>query len=509
MKSIFSFWAIYMIAFFISAQSPFQVSQYRCWGGNNADIFYVLKPYNSQIFMLGGSTKSTSGFISGSYGDWDGFVSFFDHQLNPLKSVVIGGNHRDEVKDLIVTELGTILLLHSSQSTNGNYSGNHGEKDACLQPYDFQSEWLGQLKLFGGSFDDELFSISKKTAGGYLLAGYSMSSDGHLTNNYGSADAWILNLSSTLNVNWSRSYGGSNYDYFTNVFQFPDGNIIAVGNTYSNDVMIHNNKGGKDVWIVKLNSMGDTIWTKTIGGSHYDEVVQARLLNDSTVILFGYTSSSDGDFVIVSAHGRVTSYQGFIYVFDKNGEMLFKALLSHSTDDYFYTDGFGTTNQSYIATGLHSNQFTLTAILSEIHSNNIHTSDFDYGISDHVVKVLQLEDSVLVMSCITSSPTIPQFQGLYDILLLKVKYTTADIHHFNFNNFTIYPNPAHDFIYVNLSNDLLPCEYVIHSMDGKIITHGYLNTERCIFPISDLSAGQYFLSIQSSSVSMTRPFMKY
>ena len=65
---------------------------------------------------------------------------------------------------------------------------------------------------------------------------------------------------------WSRSFGGSNKDVPFSIIETSDGGIAVAGITKSNNGDVFGHHGNQDVWIIKLNSEGDTIWTKTYGG---------------------------------------------------------------------------------------------------------------------------------------------------------------------------------------------------------------------------------------------------
>src|SRR4030042_1816215 len=85
---------------------------------------------------------------------------------------------------------------------------------------------------------------------------------------------------------WTKTYGGDNVEYGYSVKQTSEGGFIVVGSTKSYG------NGGYDVWLLKLNADGDTIWASTYGGP-YDEAGHFVLQN------------SDGSYIIV---GRKNNY---------------------------------------------------------------------------------------------------------------------------------------------------------------------------------------------------------
>ena len=111
-------------------------------------------------------------------------------------------------------------------------------------------------KSLGGTADDIASSIPITSDGGYIVAGGSSSNNDDVSGNNGSHDCWIVKLTSTAEITWQKSFGGSSIDAATSIQQTSDGGYIFAGYTESDDGDVTVNKGGSDYWIVKLNSSG-------------------------------------------------------------------------------------------------------------------------------------------------------------------------------------------------------------------------------------------------------------
>ncbi len=156
-------------------------------------------------------------------------------------------------------------------------------------------EWK---KCFGGSEEDFATSVEQTNDGGYIVAGYSSSTDGDLTTNNGLEDYWIVKLNNVGNIQWQRSYGGYGYDDFTTIHQTNDGGYIIGGSTISNDGDVAFNHGTADCWILKLDSLGAIEWQKSLGGSESDYTGSIQQTLDGGYILVGSTESNDGDVTV-------------------------------------------------------------------------------------------------------------------------------------------------------------------------------------------------------------------
>lgn len=84
---------------------------------------------------------------------------------------------------------------------------------------------------------------------------------------------------------FEKTYGGTGSDIGKSVHQTFDGGYIIVGNTNSFGA------GGTDIWLIKTDSLGDTLWTKTFGGTGNDCAEQMEKTSDNGYIIIGSTES--------------------------------------------------------------------------------------------------------------------------------------------------------------------------------------------------------------------------
>lgn len=137
-------------------------------------------------------------------------------------------------------------------------------------------------------------SVSVTADGGFILTGSSTSSDGDLTENKGRYDIWVVKLSPDLALEWQRDLGGSKMDDSAAVIPTSDGGYLMAGSTDSSDGDVVGYKGGGDIWLVKLDSVGNIVWSKCFGGSHWD-AASAVLETADGYVVAGYSNSEDGD----------------------------------------------------------------------------------------------------------------------------------------------------------------------------------------------------------------------
>jgi Secretion system C-terminal sorting domain len=135
-------------------------------------------------------------------------------------------------------------------------------------------------RTFGGSGFDWGNFVQQTSDSGFIITGYTYSFS------VGSADAWLIKTDASGDTLWTRTFGGSDWDNGRFVQQTLDGGYIIATETYSFGA------GSNDAWLIKTDANGDSIWTRTIGGGGSDAAYSVRQnINGGWYVLAGYTQS--------------------------------------------------------------------------------------------------------------------------------------------------------------------------------------------------------------------------
>jgi hypothetical protein len=299
--------------YLIKTDSLGDTSWTRTYGGNNIDGSSSVQQTLDGGYIIAGWTTS---FGAGSsdyylvktdsigdtlwtrtYGNTAGDEGHYVRQTMDKGYIVTGWSSRGIylVKtDSLGDTLWTNTYLDSSalgadsrtvqQTVDGGYfitgflSSGGNSRDVYLIKVDSLGNILW-TRTYGDSLDNVGFFGNQTSDGGFVITGWTYSL------NTGGYDVYLIKTDSFGDTLWTRTYGGTNKDRSLSVQQTLDGGYIISGHTFSIGA------GGADVYLIKTNSSGDTLWTKTFGGSAGENGYSIQQTLDGGYIIVGYTES--------------------------------------------------------------------------------------------------------------------------------------------------------------------------------------------------------------------------
>lgn len=248
---------------------------------------------------------------------------FAQEPLNGTASNVyqFGGSYQDKANTMLVTEEGDYILAGSTNSPDGDVSGFHwgseGKTDAWVVKVSADGELLWQ-KCLGGTQQESILSITKFD-GNYIVAGYTFSSNYDVSDNNGEGDLWLLRLNDNGDIVWEETFGGTSLEQANSLFIDNENNIVVVGYTHSNDLDVSDNYGDRDVWVIKVSSSGELLWEKTFGGTGEDTGMEITFTPDNTYAIIASTYSNDG--LVSGNHGGSDIW---VIEIDESGNLLWQ-----------------------------------------------------------------------------------------------------------------------------------------------------------------------------------------
>ncbi len=301
----------------------------RNYGGASDDFATAVLQTDDGGYMVAGGTVSFDGDVSGNHGQEDAWLLRLDAIGNIVWKKCYGGTQNDRAERIRPTTDGGFVVAGYSQSSNGDLTNNKGEFDFWVFKINSNGTILWQKNL-GGSLSDFAFNVIQTVDGGYLVAGSSFSNDGDVVGNQGFYDYLVVKLDSAGNVLWSKSFGGVGEERAYGIALVADGALI-VGTSNSATGNVPGNFGGYDYWVIKVSPTGNLVWSKNLGGSQEDRAFAIASKADGGALVTGLSASSDQN--VVSNYG---SRDAWLVNLDSNGSVIWEKNLGGTLDDRFF-----------------------------------------------------------------------------------------------------------------------------------------------------------------------------
>jgi hypothetical protein len=193
------------------------------------------------------------------------------------------------------------------------------------------SQQITFSKIYDFGTNSTLFSIQQTSDSGYIASGF-------INKNY--EDAYIIKLNKFGDTLWTKSYGYSYRDWAHDIQITSDGGYIVAGRKNYHTDMVDGYMYG-DVWILKLDANGDTLWTKTFGGSYCDYANSIK-------------QTSDGGYIVAGTKNNYKiNYLGDIWILklDQNGDTLWTKTFHFSNYVSEANSIIQTTGGNYLVVG--------------------------------------------------------------------------------------------------------------------------------------------------------------
>ena len=404
----------------------------KTFGGSKNDVAKAVIPTTDGGFAVLGHTQSNDGDLLGKPDEsFDVWLLKFDASGNIRWNKTYGGSGDDRGKSLLEKQAGGFVVLGYKEITVTGDVSNTLSSNIWLASLDASGSVLWE-KTFGYSGNDYGTHLIQTADGGYLMVGVlDVTASGGLGNRsmqrHAGGDYWAIKLNASGNVEWQNYYGGGFTDTPYDVTVTPDGGYIIIGSSDSNETDISNNRGSYDFWVVKISDKGDLLWEKNYGGNQIDEAHAVLLDADGNFIVVGDTRSSDQN--ITSNKGGADLW---VIKISPTGELLHENTFGGSSFDVGRSI-FRTSNNRLLISGssrsmdgdLTKNQGQNDAWLlqTDMQASTLY-SQHTFGGSniDFAYDAVELQNGITVGVGETSSDDgdINQNRGFSDLLIIKL-----------------------------------------------------------------------------------------
>ncbi|PKP31497.1 MAG: hypothetical protein CVT99_09145 [Bacteroidetes bacterium HGW-Bacteroidetes-16] len=305
----------------------------------------------------------------------------------------------------------------------------------------------GWERTYGGDDADNGWSVQQTTDLGYIITGYTKSFGN------GGSDVYLIKTDNNGDTIWTKTYGSLGDDYGHSVKQTTDNGYIITGNTWSTS------NSSNDVFLIKTDSNGDTLWTRTIDVEDYDKGYSVQQATDGGYIITGFTKSfgnstdkifliktegngntmwtktfnfhdsdighsvqqtTDGGYIITGGTYSIDSDLTLIFLIktDSNGDTLWTKTYGGDNNDYGYSVQ-QTMDGGYIITGCTASfgngMEDVYLIKTDVNGDTLWTKTFGDEYDNYGLSVQQTTDEGYIIT----GGTVPDESGLQNVYLIK------------------------------------------------------------------------------------------
>lgn len=299
MKQFYCILVVCFSVLIVKAQTAPPIQRQISMGGSGVDMAQQMRSTKDKGFIIAGYSSSTDANVRGNHGGDDYWIIKLDNEFKKQWQRSLGGSGVDDAQDIQQTPDSGYVVIGSSTSDDGNVTNHHNGSIFVNWDYwvvkmdkDGKIQWQ---KSLGGTGDDFGESVVCTNDKGYVVAGWSNSLDGDVTGNHGGNDYWVVKLDSTGNIIWQKSLGGSGSDIAFSINNTSANGYVVAGGSASNDGDVTTNQGDYDFWIVLLNNNGKIVSQKSFGGGSEDIAFSVQQTADNGLVVAGRSASNNGD----------------------------------------------------------------------------------------------------------------------------------------------------------------------------------------------------------------------
>ena len=333
---------------------------------------------------------------------------------------------------------------------------------------------LQWTRVIGGYHDNgQGNSIIQTNDGDYVVAGSTTSFGA------GGYDVYVIKLDSVGNLKWTRTIGGTGNEFGQTVIQSKDGGYTIAGNTSSYGA------GSIDMYIIKLDASGNLQWTRTVGGTGQDFANSIVQTADGGYAVAGTTNS----------YGDVINGDMYLVKLDSTGNMKWTKTIGGSgvdggssivqTADHGYTIA-GSTESFGFGTGA-----IYVVKLDSIGNNCVSTNSG--GVTSSGGSITTIDSGRVSNGGIVNSGGIIGTGGLDSIICRVVTAVNNDFE--STNEVKLYPNPCNGKFIIRLPTESHLCSIIeiYNILEEKVYSKLILGNSKLIVDLSNQPSGVYFL----------------
>lgn len=493
------------IVFVLLVQNSFaQIEWTKVVGGSDVDYFNTLIQRGTNDWVLFGSTNSLDGDFSSNYGNYDVFFATMDASGNIDSIYILDGNAEDQIlKSLLVNDSMCYFVVNSVSQNGPQYSTTLPGMNIWVKSFSPDGTIMPGFAI-GGNNTDLAYDYVKFNSG-FAIVGTTYSNDTIFSGNHGSLDGFILRFDNSMNLVFAKCYGDAEEQIFYKIAELNGGYMFIVGSTRVMSV------SNPTTWLVKTNSLGDTISTIKTVGSNGSNINNMTYRNDSIVYISGYTTSQDGDFAnnsdscagfVMQVNAQLMQIDTTVFFGGNNSTIVNDVLIWNDSVNLVLTSGGATTGIFASNYGQYDHfLFAIDKQWNVLGYRQFGGSNYDGFPFPNSIRMQKTDDGklLIVTNSMSTDHDLTTNNGSLDGWLIK--YNPAEllvgIETENPLNIELFPNPADEYFCI-VNPFGTEAIISVFSINGQKFIHQPISGRVNYIPTRNLSPGIYIVNFEST-----------
>ncbi len=501
-------------------------------GNNDIEGKRVVADADGNLIVSG--NFEGSGLFSGgnliSFGNKDFFIQKYDSTGASIWSTSFGGFEDDEILGMDINaeaEVYVCGVTEGSMYFDSLLLENTDGKNGFLTKLNPQGLPIWTLNMESNDEIEVNDVVASNEGDSFILGHFSDSAyiDSIAFSSFGSESLFVSKINDSGQVIWIKIFssqdevnperitlGNTNQIYLTGSFE---GNLLVEGNILSN-------ASNSDFFLIKLDSLGDVIWSKSVGGS--DDVNSEGLVvgQDGNIFMIGYFE--DDAYFLTDTLISQDDKDGFLMKLDSSGNEFWVKSFQGNSDVCPKDICIDSDTNVYVTGSIESSTLFDTLLISNTSGIDLFVTKFNNNGEILWGKGVGGTDDIESFSIVCDPFNNPVICGSFKG---SAYFDTIIVNGFNDNDFFIgkiydgseslgfsnliqnnlinlYPNPASEYLQIQIGGeDTDNLNIEIRDLKGRLIKNCKSDSNQS-FWIGDLKTGTYFINIRNRSTSFIK-----
>jgi len=413
-----------------------------------------------------------------------GFSASFNDQVYLIKTDSVGDTMWTKTYGDLDTQEGECVLQTNDDGFLISGESFGGTPGILLIKTDSQGDTLWVRTGLGSGPANRAYSIQQTVDSGFIICGYTT---GAAT---GSSDVYLIRTNAAGDTLWTHTYGGIGNEQGRAVKQTSDGGFIVAAKSNSFGI------GNDDIYLVKTDSSGNVEWSRIYGGP----------LNESA---YSVEESDDGNFLVAGQSNSFNAGDNDMYLLqvDSMGILLWSKRYGGADEDAVRSmckSNGGAYGLCGYSASFNSGNYAAYFVTTNINGNSACNENDPATTTDTAVTIIGSAFNLIPRIINVNSTATIMRRGCADATICRSDGVSefADM-----NQVNIYPNPFRNNLMIHGTVDGGTIN--VYDVSGKIRIRQNSTGDKTELQTDNLASGFYLLNYLDGKKSLNFKVVKF